>query len=321
MVAPCLDGGFKIVEYTWMYPIYQAFFMIIYFCVSFACARPIWELWRATKKYTLPTNRYQVLFSLTLGAFFRAFAFLGSGCEIQALLAFLKDVFWLAAFVLIVLFWVELQTQVQRMQGIEKLKPYLIGILSFYTGVRLLAALSQLFFPKFKNALNALTILVYVSIMVIGQYYGQQLLAKMKQMSDKEFKKQLMKLTLFIILENITMVILLIVFLVRTYGFQTAKFREPWKWFWLKLLEKVMELLSIIVLSLTMLGDSGKKKSSAPAAATATAGASVRRAKKKPGSTSVDVANPVLVATQAQQGVVIEMPEAGMEGSKKHLLQ
>jgi len=227
----------------------------------------------------------------------------------------------LAAFVLIVLFWVELQTQVQRMQGIEKLKPYLIGILSFYTGVRLLAALSQLFFPKFKNALNALTILVYVSIMVIGQYYGQQLLAKMKQMSDKEFKKQLMKLTLFIILENITMVILLIVFLVRTYGFQTAKFREPWKWFWLKLLEKVMELLSIIVLSLTMLGDSGKKKSSAPAAATATAGASVRRAKKKPGSTSVDVANPVLVATQAQQGVVIEMPEAGMEGSKKHLLQ
>ncbi len=33
----------------------------------------------------------------------------------------------MAAFVLIVLFWVELQTQVQRMSGIEKLKPYLIG--------------------------------------------------------------------------------------------------------------------------------------------------------------------------------------------------
>ncbi len=40
---------------------------------------------------------------------------------------FLKDVFWMGSFVLIVLFWVELQTQVARMSGIEKLKPYLIG--------------------------------------------------------------------------------------------------------------------------------------------------------------------------------------------------
>ena len=40
---------------------------------------------------------------------------------------FLKDIFWMQAFVLIVLFWVELQTQVARMTGVEKLKPYLIG--------------------------------------------------------------------------------------------------------------------------------------------------------------------------------------------------
>ena len=44
-------------------------------------------------------------------------------------LYFLKDFFWFTSFVLIVLFWVELQTQVQRMQGIEKLKPYLIRAL------------------------------------------------------------------------------------------------------------------------------------------------------------------------------------------------
>ena len=52
------------------------------------------------------------------------------GCVPAAqVLYFLKDFFWFTSFVLIVLFWVELQTQVQRMQGIEKLKPYLIRAL------------------------------------------------------------------------------------------------------------------------------------------------------------------------------------------------
>lgn len=46
---------------------------------------------------------------------------------VSQLWRFLKDLFWMSAFVLIVLFWVELQTQVARMSGIEKLKPYLIG--------------------------------------------------------------------------------------------------------------------------------------------------------------------------------------------------
>ena len=53
----CVDGGLKVVEYTWVYPIYQAFFMVIYFSVSFLCAKPLIELWNRTKKYNLPSNR------------------------------------------------------------------------------------------------------------------------------------------------------------------------------------------------------------------------------------------------------------------------
>ena len=56
----CSDHtSLEVVEYTWVYPIYQAFFMIIYFGVSFACAKPLVELWRRTGQVTLPSNRLE----------------------------------------------------------------------------------------------------------------------------------------------------------------------------------------------------------------------------------------------------------------------
>ena len=49
-----------------------------------------------------------------------------------------------------------------------------------YGILRLLTALSSLYFTSSQNVWNGLTILVYVSLMIVGQYYGQQLLRKMK---------------------------------------------------------------------------------------------------------------------------------------------
>lgn len=233
--------------------------------------------------------------------------------------------FWFTAFVLIVLFWVELQTQVQRMQGIEKLKPYLIGVhhvcvchflclfiprcfpppsavLVTYGCFRFLTLIANLWAPKLSVAANLLTILVYLSLMIVGQYYGQQLLKKMKQMSDKEFKAQLMKLTLFIILENAVLVALLICYVIRTFSQGKAKFQKPWEWFWLKLLEKTFETMSIIVLSLTMLGDSkkgaakGGKTSSTTAAPIAGGVAETRRKKKVAAAGGGDNASPAVTA-------------------------
>ena len=200
-----------------------------------------------------------------------------------------------------------------------------------YSFLRLLTAMSALAFSKYKQVFNGLTVLVYLSLMIIGQYYGQQLLKKMKQMSDKEFKRQLQKLTLFIILENVVLIMLLIVFVVRTFMLSGAKAKKPWLWFWMKTLEKTMEMFSIIVLSLTMLGDSGKKnakaggksKGGATAPAAARVATSTRRAKKKspaPGATPstggddetpLATSNPVQVALAA---VAAPRPTGGDSG-------
>lgn len=101
----CYDGGLKVVEFTWIYPVYMTFFMVTYFLLSFVCGRPVVELWQRTKKVALPSNRYacvipfgpfsphppspftlrryQVLFVLCIGAFVRALGFLRLTCFYQ----------------------------------------------------------------------------------------------------------------------------------------------------------------------------------------------------------------------------------------------
>jgi hypothetical protein len=159
------------------------------------------------------------------------------------------------------------------------------GILSGYGTLRFLTSLSILFFPKFKTVFNGLTIIVYLSVMVIGQHYGQQLLKKMKNMQDQAMKKQLTKLTVFIIMENVVLIILLLVFAIRTAAFAKKKETHPWSWFYLKVVEKSLELISIIVLSFTMMGGGAKKKkkpeSKAASATSSPASTTVTRTRKK----------------------------------------
>lgn len=84
VTSVCMDGGLKVVEYTWIYPIYQAFFVSIYLAVAIGCGRPVVELWLRTKKMTLPNNRMQVLAALATGGFIRSLYFPFNSCLSQA---------------------------------------------------------------------------------------------------------------------------------------------------------------------------------------------------------------------------------------------
>ena len=54
-----VDGGaIRVVELTWIYPIYQTFYMVCYWLVAYFCGRPVVELWLSSKKLTLPSNRF-----------------------------------------------------------------------------------------------------------------------------------------------------------------------------------------------------------------------------------------------------------------------
>jgi hypothetical protein len=52
--------GKKIVEDTWIYPVYQTFFIFFYFIVSGVCGRIVVEHWIETKKVSLRANRCEL---------------------------------------------------------------------------------------------------------------------------------------------------------------------------------------------------------------------------------------------------------------------
>ena len=79
-VLRSLDGAIRVVELTWIYPIYQTFYMVCYWLVAYFCGRPVVELWLSSKKLTLPSNRFvwraRSLFTVRLPACHTVWIFL-----------------------------------------------------------------------------------------------------------------------------------------------------------------------------------------------------------------------------------------------------
>lgn len=67
-------------------------------------------------------------------------------------------------------------------------------------------------------------------------------------------------MTRFIVLENVILVIFLLAYVVRVGVFKKKKETDPWMWFYLKLVEKVLEVFAILILCLTMTGGKAKPK-------------------------------------------------------------
>ena len=185
-------------------------------------------------------HSYQVVLCLAVGSFIRIFSFLEVNCVYEEVFRSLKDVFFVMAFVLVVLFWIELQTGMRAMKSIQRLRPYLIAVMVIYAIFRILASIADLFISGgVKNMFMGVCILIYGSIMALGLWFGVQLLGKMKTMKRSDIQARLQKLTRFIILENLVLVVFLFAYLIRTVVFKKAKEDDPWLWFYLKLIEKV----------------------------------------------------------------------------------
>ena len=153
---------------------------------------------------------------LAIGSFVRLWSFLEVNCVFEEVFRSLKDIFFVTAFVLIVLFWIELQTGMRSMKSIQRLKPcvaagqrpvsvprvcpqrvptvgvcvsvplscrYLIVLMGVYAVFRIMASIADLFISGgVKNVFMGVTILIYAFVMGLGLYYGASLLSKMKTM-------------------------------------------------------------------------------------------------------------------------------------------
>jgi len=134
-------------------------------------------------------NRAVVLGTISLGAIVRALSFVDltevyNGCVAEEVFRSIKDICFLTSFLLIVLFWVELQNSVQRRGNIDEYRPWLYGILSVYSLLRVLNSIFSIAFfrdsdPQWPaTATNALSYVIYLGVMVTAAVYGAQLIWK-----------------------------------------------------------------------------------------------------------------------------------------------
>lgn len=97
----------------------------------------------------LPARSIQVAACLIFGAFFRAASFWDfpkSLSGLEEILRVLKDIFWITAFLLIILYWVELQQFAfqQHKRGVNELRPRLYGMILFFTVTRVAQGVAKI---------------------------------------------------------------------------------------------------------------------------------------------------------------------------------
>lgn len=240
--------------------VYQILFILGYGALLVMCCYYLVTAWIKAKAISASNNKNQVIICLALGCLCRILSFIEVDCIYEETFRALKDVFFVSGFVLIVIFWIELQKFVRSMQSVQKLRPWLYGIMCVYVVFRVASAAADLFINStMKNLFLGVCIIMYAVLMGLGLYYGVALLRKMGEMKRGDMKARLQKLTRFIVLENIILVIFMLAFLVRNGIFSKSKKDDPWLWWYLKLIEKILEYFSIMILCLTMTSR-GKKQ-------------------------------------------------------------
>lgn len=250
------------------YLAYVVIFMLGYFAVTALCLYTLWTVYKQQDKFSLSNNRLQVITFLAVGSFVRAFSFIPTrNCVAEGILRCLKDVLFVVAFTLIVLFWVELQKYVRQMQTIKALRPALLTCIASYTFFRVMVFVFEIAGSGTgRNVFRGLTIMIYLGVVGVGLVFGLRLLKKMKSMKKGNMKARLAKLTYFIILEVLLYGLFLIVWTTRQLlqkQLKTGEVEDEWTNFWFKFFEKIFELASQLVLCLTMTTSSkGKEPSS-----------------------------------------------------------
>lgn len=267
-----------VVEDSDGFVVYYVCFILMYFAMTVLCGWAIFDFFKSQNwKISFANNRLQVVTFLALGSFVRSISFIPANCITEQVLFFFKDVLFWTSFVLIIVFWVELQKYVRQMQTIQALRPVLLCVI----GVFFLCRIGMLAFellPHLKdtdaseeeiasrkklkslgrNICQGGTIIIILGLVGVGVYYGCKLLRKMGALSKDTMRTRLRKLTYFILLEVSVYGVFLLSWLARQTQSGTKE-EEPWKWFALKCWEKVLEFLGQLVLCLTMVSRPGKK--------------------------------------------------------------
>lgn len=260
----CADDLSKAeVEASAVFVVFSVLYGLMFLALGVWCFYALTKHWKKMGRVSCSNNKSQVIVCLCFAGVLRALSFVSNNCVYEEVMRSFKDIFITAAYLLIVMFWIELQKFVRSMDSVTKLRPYLYAIMVVFAILRIMQSVSDLFLSStLKNIFSGGCILVFLFITVLGMVYGISLLKKMGQMKKSDMKARLAKLTRFMILVAIVLGVWIIWYGIRTVGFGKKKDTHPWLWFYLKLIDKFLEWCLQFTLCLTMLTKA--KKSADP---------------------------------------------------------
>jgi hypothetical protein len=216
------------------------------------------QFWR----WYVGSNSAQVLLCALIGALTRAVTFAPMPCMANELLRVAKDSAFFAAFTVMVLFWIELQASVGKVQTLDRLRPWLYRVMVVYAACRLAQTIVEIVAPDTNwlfQVFYGATIGIYAAMLALGGFFGFGLLRKMSTLKSQgqTVQRKLVRLTRFLIFEIIVMVIWLALVGVRRLVFKSDAQSDPFSEFYVKASEKALEWLAIYLLYYTMSGTGG----------------------------------------------------------------
>ena len=133
---------------------------------------------------------------------------------------------------------------------ILRLRPYVIAVMVAYTISRTFQGVADLYLTRSLWLISAfITALIYAGVLATGVYFGCALMRKMGSMTlNDALKAKLQRMTSFIVYEIGILFLIFLAWLTRTQAFGDAKDNDKWLWWGLKLIEKVLEFISIAFL-------------------------------------------------------------------------
>ena len=256
------------------YILFIVFFVLMYLAVVAAALFSTFVTRRRNQKRGHSnkwTVRGGVVTLIGVGSFAKALAYIflmdpeDQGLDVlKELCYFVKDVCWIGAFCLIILYWVQLQRFVRKSAGLEDMRPAFFWTVSIYTVVRLIDALLLMDVMGLPSAIHYVALgpmlAFYCGLFIMGTYWSVALRRKMARMVAKNSKgasieARLRKFSQLIFIENVLSVVWVILTGVRFFVdyFLLLKNCDEVGWHFLKMPERVCEWGMMVTLCWTMM--------------------------------------------------------------------
>lgn len=251
------------VESSSAYVVYQAIFITLYYALVVAIVRLLYRSYAPGRP--LRSTRWQLGVLLGITAAARGTTFFFVPLLVAELLRTIKDIFLVSIFASLIAYWAQICHFVfDRALVVTRYRKQLIAGTTLVSIVRLAQGVVHVVDRSLliRDILGGIYVVFLVSLFAAGLFFGSSLLQRLRSHASSRPKHSMayaraLRITAFLVGMSVIAFAVFITFTLRYTVFASARCKDdgsnqdscdPELWFWLKLIEKVGEIVSCFLL-------------------------------------------------------------------------